>query len=368
MTDQEMYCPEVVGKPRMRQRQLLLSTFGAFGTWHLNSYLVSVHISEHPPSTVTGSWVTWLFPCPIMVHQWALANRPSLKSLWSAVHPQPGVHQCRHHTHTCLHEHPSTLTLPSPCSPRNAVPWELQRGCKHCVTLADHHFQATWRWWPSPSSLQPSSQSGDVNPKVNLTSTLNYVVSHFCMLLQNVVVVTVKKISFLALPSAGTPAFPRPSNELPPLLQTTCKNQGKQELMLQFNTSAFSITSLLISLWQFSNLLQVSQAPGSIMESRGAQLQSPNCSAKASTAFCKESFHPVYFFPKQTCCWGPRLPSALLTVHVSLHRCCKCGRKRLVPPLLRERVQETWHEILTSFSSLLKWMFKIAAVIWWLRC
>lgn len=43
------------------------------------------------------------------------------------------------------------------------------------------------------------------------------------------------------------PALPCTSNELPPLLQTTRENQGKQEAMLQLNTSAVSITSLLIS-------------------------------------------------------------------------------------------------------------------------
>lgn len=204
--------------------------------------------------------------------------------------------------HTRLRERPSTLTLPGPRSPRNPVPRELQRGRGRCVTLADHHRQATRRRWPSPSSLQPRSRSGDVNPKVNLTFTLNYVVSHFRTPLQNAVVVTVKKFSFLALPSAGTPASPCPSNELPPLLQTTCKNQGKQELMLQ-------LILRLFSLWLYRSLCR---RLINCHKYRGPQaalwkVEALSCSPltavrRRAPHFARSPFIQFFFFPKQTCC------------------------------------------------------------------
>lgn len=162
-----MYHPEVVGKPRTRQRQLLFSTFGASAhrTWTAVWYRCSsLSIPPPQPPSLMSLGPFPVVSCPIPVDQRAVA-----KPRWSALHPLPWVRPCRYHTRTRSHEHPAPRTCPALAPqerphPGGCVTWPLR------TTAAVLHGGGGGHHPP-----HSSSRAGDVEPKVNPTLVPNYI-------------------------------------------------------------------------------------------------------------------------------------------------------------------------------------------------
>lgn len=220
-----MYHPEVVGKPRTRQRQLLFSTFGAFGTSHLNSRLVSVQLSEHPPPShrlschlalsllylVPSRWISEQWPSPagllsIPSRGCARAGTTHAPARVSIQHPESAQPSLPKNAHT------PGAAWRDPCGP--PLPCYMVGGVAITLLTPAHGLAMS-----SPKWIRPSCQitSGLSLPRTSPKRRWG----------------NREEILLLTLPPAGIPASPCASTELPPLLQTTCKNQGKQEPMLQ---------------------------------------------------------------------------------------------------------------------------------------